>query len=227
MFRPALALFVCALALTLPVAVHGQLVALPAPPPLSPAGRALIYEFEVGGVGRLPNGGRPEWPGFASGVTVGVGYDCGYNSRAVILADWRKLIGAERLAATAGITGQAAKPRALQVRDIVIKWGLASEVFDATTLTKFWQLTRRTFPGFDDLRPNAQAALLSLVFNRGASLAGPRRAEMRALTTLSPRADYPGMARQLRAMKKIWAGTDIERGMTRRRDAEAALMETP
>jgi hypothetical protein len=219
-----LALLFCLVGL--PLVAAAQLISLPPAPALSIEGRALIYEFEVGGAGRVPNGGRPEWPGFASGVTVGIGYDCGYNSRAVILSDWRKLTGADRLAATAGFTGQPAKAKALQVRDIIVSWGLASEVFDATSLVKFWQLTSRTFPGFEDLRPNCQAALVSLVFNRGNSLAGPKRVEMRAIRELVPREDYAGIARQIRAMKRIWRGTDIEAGMVRRREAEARLVET-
>jgi GH24 family phage-related lysozyme (muramidase) len=48
---------------------------------------------------------------------------------------------------------------------------------------------------------------------------------MRAIREMVPRKDYAGIAAQLRAMKKIWRGTDIQRGMERRREAEARLVE--
>lgn len=225
-------------------------VALPEPPPLTveaeslireyapsdfstggritASGRKLIYDYEVGGGEAYYNKllKRPTWPGASSGVTIGIGYDLGYNSRAVILSDWRKHPERERLADQSGFKGQAAKSRVSSVRDIIVEWGLAEEVFDATTLTKFWQLTARTFPGFDELEPNAQAALVSLVFNRGSSLVGDRRREMREIKALVPRKDYQGIAQKIRAMKRIWAGTDIEKGMNRRRNAEAALVES-
>jgi hypothetical protein len=208
-----------------------QLVGLPPGVDLSDQGRALIYEFEVGGGERYYNRFliRPEWPGFASGVTWGVGYDGGYNSPAVIRHDWRALDGVDlgRLAATSGITGARAKAKLASVRDIVVAWGLAEGVFNEVTVARFAAMARRIFPGFDDLRPNAQAALLSLTFNRGDSLAGPRRVEMRAIVPMVPRRDYAGMAGQIRHMIPIWAGTEIYAGMKRRRLAEAALMETP
>lgn len=202
------------------------LVALPAAPPLTQAGRDLIYEFETGG--RSGYNPRPEWPRGASGVTVGIGYDCGYNSRQVIIADWAALPNRqeERLAATAGVTGRAAQSRLAEVRDIVVTWDLAGQVFDRVTVSKFWQLCERTYPGFDALHPNAQAAILSLTFNRGSSLVGERRKEMLAIKQLVPKQDYRRMAGQIRAMERVWRGTEIEHGMTRRREAEARLLET-
>lgn len=195
---------------------------------LTAEGRALLYEFEVGGGQRYYERflARPTWPGFASGVTVGVGYDCGYNSAAVILADWRRFAQRDRLAATAGLTGTAAKGRIAALRDIVVSWNLAEDVFAEVTVARFYALCARTYPGFERLHPNAQAALLSLTFNRGDSMVGQRRAEMRTIRGMTAAKDYAGMAGQLRAMKRIWRGTDIESGMVRRREAEARLMET-
>jgi hypothetical protein len=31
---------------------------------------------------------HPEWPGGASGVTIGIGYDCGYSPANTIQGDW-------------------------------------------------------------------------------------------------------------------------------------------
>lgn len=204
-------------------------VGLPPKPELTSEGRALLYEFEVGGGQQYYERflARPTWPGFASGVTVGVGYDCGYNSASVILQDWRKFGDRERLAATSGITGSAAKARIAALRNIVISWDLAEDVFEEVTVARFYALCVRTYPCFGELHPNAQAALLSLTFNRGNSMAGPRRAEMRNIRELAQEKNYAGIAAQLRAMKRIWRGTDIELGMARRREAEARLVETP
>jgi hypothetical protein len=195
---------------------------------LSPESRKLILDFEVGGGEAYYTKylSRPTWPGAASGVTVGIGYDCGYNSRAAILADWSDLGESGELAKTAGIKGVAAKSAVAGVKNLRIPWALALQVYEATTVPKFWRLCQRTWPGFDALHPNCQGALLSLTFNRGSAMDGDRRREMRAIRDLTKMQDYRGIAWQLRAMKRIWRGKDIEQGMNRRRDAEAKLVET-
>jgi GH24 family phage-related lysozyme (muramidase) len=208
--------------------------ALPLPPPikaaphdeplLNEAGYQLILEHEVGGGQTYYNRflQRPTWPGEQSGVTVGIGYDCGYNTRTVILSDWAGMGGGARLAAMAGITGIEAKAKALQVRDILIEWKLAERVFQQTSLEKFYLLTRKTFPGFDDLHPNCQAALVSLVFNRGSSMTGERRREMRDIRAAVPEQNYRAIAKALRSMKRIWNPSS---GLIRRREDEARLVE--
>lgn len=204
------------------------LITVPAPAILSGASHNLIVEFEVGG--QREYNPHPEWPGYRSGVTVGVGYDCGVTTRAIILGDWSKLVVYDRtrLADTSGIVGQAARARLPLVRDIIVSWNNALDVFDRVDVTRTFQLCNRTFRGFDNLRPNAQGAIISLVFNRGNSLAGPNRTEMRDIRDNGiPNKDYPRIASQLRAMTRIWVGTDIEKGMRRRREAEARLVEQP
>lgn len=209
------------------------LIALPAGDDiLTDKGRALIIEFEVGGGKAYYEKylSRPTWPAAASGVTIMIGYDLRFNSKAVIRQDLAGLIperDIERLVAAQGLSGAAAKSRAAQLRDISIPWDVAMEVFEKTTVVKFDQLCQRTWPGYDVLRGHAQDSLLSLTFNRGSSLVGERRRHMRTIASLSPKRDYDGMAAQERAMISIWRGTAVERGMTRRRTAEAKLMETP
>lgn len=203
------------------------MIAAPPRPLITNAGRALIYEYETGGrAGYKP---RPEWPGLHSGATVGIGYDCGYNSTNAILSDWQALPTPQpkRLAATSGKTGQTAKALVPGLQDIYIKWDVSESVFDRVTLSSFFSQAKRAFPGFDDLRPNAQAALVSLVYNRGPGMSGANRSEMRVIRTLVPKQDYPGIAKQLRVMVRVWTGTSVEKGLTRRRYAEAKLVETP
>jgi hypothetical protein len=194
---------------------------------LSSGGRELVLEFETGG--RSGYDPHPEWPGGASGVTEGIGYDNGYYRADVIKSDWAALPVAirNRLAATSGLTGQRAKAKLPEVRDIFVAWAVATDVFDRVDVAREYANAKRAVPGFEDLRPNAQAAWISLGFNRGWQMSGPNRAEMRAARDLVPKRDYEGMALQFRKMKRVWAGTAIQNGMYRRRDAESKLILTP
>lgn len=209
-------------------------IVLPPPPPLtatamefllSTGGRALVLEFETGG--RSGYDPHPEWPGGASGVTVGIGYDLGYYSSAVIKSDWRALKERDRLAAVSGFTGLRASEKRKTVKDIFVAWAVATDVFDRVDVAREFANAKRAMPGVQDLRPNAQAAIISLGFNRGWSLSGANRLEMRAIRDLVPKRDYEGMALQFRKMIRVWSGTSIEKGMTRRRHAEAKLILTP
>lgn len=207
----------------------GALIDPPPAPALSSEGRALIYEFEVGGqAGYNP---RPEVPDARySGVTWGIGYDGHQNTPAVIRSDWQALgaVKADRLAATHPFVGTSAQQHLREVRDILVAFTVASDVFDRIDVGREFASARRAYgPVFDTLRPNAQAALISIGFNRGYSFVGDNRKEMRAVRDLVPKRDYAGMAAQIRASERCWRGTSIYSGMKRRRYAEAALMEKP
>jgi GH24 family phage-related lysozyme (muramidase) len=208
------------------------------PPPVMPAparqlllssgGRSLVLEYETGGKsGYDPH---PEAPDpRLSGVTWGIGYDGHYNSPTVIKMDWA-ILGSrnvDRLAAMHPYYGRSAQAHLKEVRDITVAWQTATDVFDNVDVAREFANAKRAVPGFEKLRPNAQAAWISLGFNRGWAMSGPNRVEMREMRDLTPKRDYEGIAFQLRKMVHIWRGTSIERGMTRRRIAEAKLMETP
>lgn len=209
-------------------------IGLPSPPPLtdegrnlllSSGGRALVLEFETGGErGYDPH---PEWPGAGSGVTVGIGYDLGYYSRSVIMSDWQAVKERQRLAETSGKKGQQARILIPALRDIFIRWDVATDVFDHVDVAREFSSAKRAVPGFEDMRPNAQAAWISLGFNRGWQMSGPNRVEMRAARDLVPARDYEGMATQFRKMVRVWTGQNIYNGMKRRRYAEAELLLTP
>ncbi len=203
----------------------------PAPPPLlCTEGYQLILDFEVGGGERYYQRhlARPSWPGGQSGVTVGVGYDLGYNEPAVIQRDWKALPRPHtvRLGEASGIRGAAAKRKVPELADIVIGWRDAEAVFQEVSLARFTSLARRTYPGFDRLHRKAQAALVSLTFNRGSGMVGDRRRELREIRACVARQDYAGMAYWNRASIRIWKGTSLEAAMRRRREAEARLMES-
>jgi hypothetical protein len=195
----------------------------------------LILEFEVGGGENYYNKflKSPAWPGEQSGVTIGVGYDLGYVNKTEFTNDWKELPQKDfdRLYKVVGIKGIAAKNLIKGLRDISIPWELSLKVFNNKTVTKFYNLTKQTFPNFDNLPEDAKGGLVSLVFNRGSALEGDRRREMKLirdgmkLTSTFDQKALSFIANQIRKMKRIWIGGSIEKGMSRRRDAEAKLIE--
>lgn len=214
----------------------------PAPPPPPPvqddreaacrqAAASLIIRWEVSSEARYNRALRfPIWPGGASGVTWGIGYDGGHQTASVIEDDWLAHTGRGRLAQTAGVTGKRAKTALPAYRDIPTAYDYASQVFENRSLIEYERRTRRAFGGdeFDALRPKACAALVSLVYNRGAAMSGDSRREMRVLRDeCVPREDYQCIAEQLRSMVRLWRGTVNENGLSARREAEALLAETP
>jgi GH24 family phage-related lysozyme (muramidase) len=70
-----------------------------------------------------------------------------------------------------------------------------------------------------------QVAGDSLVFNRGTSLVGDKRLEMRNIKVLIPKKDYKKIAQEIRSMKRLWRGKNLD-GLIERREAEAKLIES-
>jgi hypothetical protein len=133
---------------TIDAATWQRLRALPEPSPDIPT-RAVsfIAREEVGSRGFYDaQCARPTWPGGASGVTIGVGYDLGYQ--AGFAADWSDLLTpAEiaRLKPWLGLKGQAAKDGPAQLTDITIPWHAAWTGFIRRTCRRL--PTRFTFTG--------------------------------------------------------------------------------
>ena len=202
---------------------------------LSKKSLELILEFEVGGGENYYNKflKNPAWPEGQSGVTIGVGYDLGYVNKTEFSEDWKGLPKEtfDRLYKVVGIKGYNAKNLIRGLKDITIPWELSLQVFTNKTVTKFWNLTRDTFPNFDKMPEDAKGGLVSLVFNRGAALEGDRRREMKLIRDgmkLVSNYDQKALtfiANQIRNMKRIWISGSIEKGMSRRRDAEAKIIE--
>jgi GH24 family phage-related lysozyme (muramidase) len=169
-----------------------------------------------------------QWPGGSSGITIGVGYDLGFVTPEQFEEDWSPFLSSDeigRLKDAIGLSGDAARQRAGEFRDIKIKRADAEQVFKEQTLPLFSQRTEDAFPGVDQLPPNAQGALVSLVFNRGGGMDGDRRREMRAIRDAVAAGDLQEIANQLRSMKRLWEGKGLD-GLLRRRDAEADLVES-
>ncbi len=172
------------------------------------------------------------WPGGASGITIGIGYDLGYVTVDQFESDWGEYLGPtvrERLKAVVGMTGVRAKNRAADCADIRIRRADAEEVFTKRTIPRFEFLTSQAFPGVERLPPDTQGALVSLVYNRGASMVDKpgedRRKEMRAIRDAVAEEDLEEIADQLRSMKRLWEGRGLD-GLLSRREAEAKLVES-
>ncbi|HUF62726.1 MAG TPA: hypothetical protein VMN36_11675 [Verrucomicrobiales bacterium] len=171
---------------------------------------------------------KPTWPQGGSGVTIGIGYDLGYNTKTQIRQDWRRLVSdrdLDYLKSASGIRGAAAAgvARSLASAGVRISFDAAQTVFFGRTLPRFAALCRKTYPGIELLPPDAQGALVSLVYNRGSALGrSNRRREMVAIRRQVAEKDLPGIAASLRSMKRLWPNL---RGLIKRREQEAILVE--
>lgn len=194
---------------------------------ISPEARDLIVHHETGGKryyeSRLQ---RPSWPGGASGVTVGIGYDIGYNTRAEIMRDWANLPEPQRnaLASMAGVKGTAAKIRVSALKWIIVPWGDAERVFVGNTMPRFGGMTAGAFPGVTATHGHVQGAMLSLVFNRGASLSGNSRSEMRNIAAYIRVGRIKSVPPEIRSMKRLWLNRGLD-GLLIRREDEVRLIE--
>jgi GH24 family phage-related lysozyme (muramidase) len=169
-----------------------------------------------------------QWPGGASGITIGVGYDLGFATADQFEEDWKPFLSSdeiERLKNVIGLSGDKASERASEFRDIKIKRADAEQVFKERTLPLYSQRTEAAFPGADQLPAAAQGALVSLVFNRGGGMNGDSRREMRAVRDAVAEGNLQEIADQIRSMKRLWEGKNLG-GLLKRRDAEADLVES-
>ncbi len=174
---------------------------------------------------------KPEWPGTSSGITIGIGYDLGYQTVDGFESDWGSYLvrsQTERLRSVVGLRELRARNRVAELADIKIRRADAEEVFSKRSVPVYYERARQAFTGLEQLPLDAQGAILSLVYNRGTSMfdkpGEDRRKEMRALRDLVTKKDLAGIAFQLRAMKRLW-DPQKARGLLIRRDAEAALVE--
>jgi GH24 family phage-related lysozyme (muramidase) len=189
--------------------------------PLTEKAKKLIFDFE--GIDQ-----PSDWPGGASGITIGLGYDLGYESAGDFEKDWQVLLGAgdfTTLCQVVGLKGADAQAKASGLKTIKIKSADAEQVFLERSVPKYQALTQQAFPGVDALPADAQGALFSLVYNRGTSMNGDSRKEMRAIRDAVPNGDLQEIANQLRAMKRLWVNKGLD-GLLKRRDAEADLVES-
>jgi hypothetical protein len=191
----------------------------------------LILKYEVGGGKAYYEKflAKPTWPGGASGLTLGIGIDCGYYTPAELekIFDFLPKKQLEIVKGASGKKGQAGRAYTQQHRNsgITVPWDKALDIFYRLIWTKFSKLAERAFPGLDELCDDAYGAIVSLVFNRGSAMQGDSRLEMRNIRNLVPKKNYKAIAKEFRKMKRIWVGKGLD-GLLERRDAEADLVES-
>ena len=196
----------------------------------SPETLKLILNHEVGGGKKYYDKFLSSftWPGGASGPTIAIGVDCGYYTPSELndifdfLSDDQILL----ICGASGKTGQAGKEytRKLKEAKIVVDWENAVQIFNELTWPKFSKLAERAFPGLSELCDDAYGAIVSIVFNRGTSMKGDSRLEMRNVRNLIVKKDYKKIASEIRGMKRLWIGKNLD-GLIQRREDEASLVE--
>lgn len=190
---------------------------------LSPKGIKAIVAWETGGEAEYDR--NPEWPGEQSGITIGIGWDLGHTLATDTSRAWSQHLDSNTIAALVGVSGRKGKDAQVilpHVRHLVIPWDAAMAVFEEVTIPTWFLRTLRIYPQVGEIHGDCAAALVSLVFNRGASLTGDRRKEMLRIQELLRVGELDKIPEQFRAMKRLWPDS---RGLRRRRDEEATLFE--
>ncbi len=195
----------------------------------SMAGLAWIVKFEISSEAYYNRHLKhPTWPGGASGVTIGIGYDLGYVSAAQMRRDWGGKISdvdVKTLERVCRLKGEDARAKIdlVSIKSVTVALQSARQVFYASSLPAYAAKCLKAYPGVENLPADAQSAMLSLVFNRGTRKSGAHRREMKALEPLIANADLDGIAEQILSMKRLWEGRGLD-GLLRRREREAALV---
>lgn len=200
---------------------------------LSDKAYKLILDYEVGGGAAYYNKAlkHPCYPGGASGVTIGIGYDLGYNTALQFAEDWQGILDIKsfnRLLQHIGKKSVNAKAAISSVKDIEVFWDAAEIVFKKNTLPRFINETKKAFPGSEKLHPDAFGALVSLVFNRGGSISGLSRVEMLNIKNaiINKHTDiYNYISQQVIDMKRLWVGKGLD-GLLTRRNEESKLIKS-
>lgn len=205
----------------------------------------LILDFEVGGGETYYNKKAkfPIWPGGASGITIGIGVDLGHIKKVDFdaqISPYYEDTQIDRLVACIGITGKPGssesetkmKALANTVSDCELSFEHAMEIHENFTIPLYYERTRKTFKGFDSLPADVQGAIVSLVFNRGTKLDGPKRTHMAKIATLVDQFSKSKDSALLKEiadtfvdMAEIWRGEKSYEGLKRRRIAEAGLVQ--
>lgn len=172
---------------------------------------------------------RPEWPGGASGITIGIGYDLGYATKEKISADWKGKVSPEMLIVMqkcAGISGTNAQKLLKSVKNaILIPWDDAIDVFTNRDIPQWIAQVKSVLPNCDKLNSTCLGVLVSLAYNRGTggfNSSTDRNKEMVEIKTYMKNQQFEKIPDALRRMARIWPNM---KGLQKRRKREADLFE--
>jgi hypothetical protein len=168
-----------------------------------------------------------DWPGGASGPTIGVGYDCGYVTHDECLDDWTGIVDdatLQKILYGVGKVGDMAHIFVLRNRlDVTVTWDQALREFIDRELPKWEVRMAKALPNWDHLSGDCAGALLSIGYNRGISGFSstlPRYREMFAITGMMRRGQWPLIIGEIVAMARLWPNVV---DLRRRRALEAQL----
>ena len=198
---------------------------------ISQAAFDLIWNEETGGRAYY-TGSRErscDWPGGASGVTIGGFYDLGYCTHDEFRRDWGDKLPTvmlNELEDVIGITGRPAQSHAAELHAVDVPYDTALEVFRDREIPK-WEARVAQLPNADKLPPNCFGALVSLAMNRGDNFSAPRGKgfvdryrEMRLIKQDMAAERFNQIPTLFRSMQRLWpAGGDL----WKRREHEAEL----
>lgn len=170
-----------------------------------------------------------EFPGGASGPTVGIGFDCGYSMALQIRDAWTGIVDSATVAAlmhAAGLKGEVARGFVRSYGNTVtITWDQAMAEFMGRELPEWEAKCRATLPNYGLLPGDCAGSIDSIAYNRGIGgfhAPGDRYREMRAITMLMSSKQFNLIPAQILAMRRLWpVGGDL----WRRREHEAALFQ--
>jgi peptidoglycan hydrolase-like protein with peptidoglycan-binding domain len=166
---------------------------------------------------------HPVWPTVNSGITIGIGYDLRFVDEGKLRADWGDVLPADTIAQLVPVLGRPGSDELLaRVADVDVTLPAAITVFLNRMMPEYVANTRLAYPKLGNLPPARRTALISLVFNRGNSLEGDRRREMKRIRELLDTSDFDAVPGQFEAMKRLWDPVK-ERGLIERRQREATL----
>jgi GH24 family phage-related lysozyme (muramidase) len=133
----------------------------------------------------------------------------------------------DALGQACGVKGSAASALVPRLAHLDIPFSEALTVFTDVSVANYTRLAVRSLPNTAALHPDSLGALVSLVYNRGASFqrTGDRYREMRGIHASVQAQDYAHIPAQIRGMKRIWAGDPNSAGLLKRRELEARLFE--
>lgn len=165
-------------------------------------------------------------PPGASGPTWAIGYDGGHQTKRTILKDWGYRPDASRLATTSGMTGPTrCKNSRATLLDIRVPYTEAFNVFSNVSLYEWEQVTRRIYPGVEELGPYVVGALTGNTYNRGASMSGQRarhKVHIRDVC-IKKLKSAACIAEQLIKSCEIWVYETAYKGLCNRRKDEASF----
>ena len=195
----------------------------------------LIVYYEVGGRKSFEKSYKrpivPAWQTTQSGVTVCLGFDAGHNTPQQIQKAFEGIISQEKinlLKSVSGMKGANAYYNGLpKVKHLLsFEYEEAEKVFKRDSLPRFSKQTSDAFKlSKDRLHPHSNGALVSLVFNRGASMSSSSsRNEMRYIRTHIANNQDSKIPSEFKSMKRLWNYSSLK-GLHLRRDAEAKLFQ--